>query len=425
MSRVALLMPAVSPGCTSMSSVSKPRRSAQRLYMRNIMSAQSFDSVPPAPAWIEKMALLRSNCPVRNAPISRSSSSASMLVACVASSAPNSACSSSEPTSINSFNASRSPMRLRNASTGSTARLRALTLPMWRWARSLLSQKVGSPICASSASISRSFCSASRNFQRWETRFLMLSIWSKVSGAIMGKGERKGVPRPGRPPQTKTPRRPRSRPREQKRGLNTGRNQPSYPRWLLPNSLILAPRRLPLSYGGFRVFPYPMLVRALCLLFLALGPGPGLARAHLPLESTLVVDSADAGREINAVLSEPLARALLSPPPEGRLVGELFEQNRSRLLSAAAQVCTLLDAKGQPLKPAKVQVALNPEGEVHFLIAYDANARPASLRAEFLGAAPPAAFVMITDRSSGPPRHAVLMRGRVSHAFAAPPPAAP
>jgi hypothetical protein len=33
---------------------------------------------------------------------------------------------------------------------------------MWRWARSLWSQKVGAPISASIASISRSFCSPSK-----------------------------------------------------------------------------------------------------------------------------------------------------------------------------------------------------------------------------------------------------------------------
>ena len=47
---VALLMPASSPGCRSSSSSLKPLRSAQRAYMRSSISAQSCDSVPPAPA---------------------------------------------------------------------------------------------------------------------------------------------------------------------------------------------------------------------------------------------------------------------------------------------------------------------------------------------------------------------------------------
>jgi len=38
----------------------EPRRSAQRRYMRISISAQSCDSVPPAPAWIVRMALRES-----------------------------------------------------------------------------------------------------------------------------------------------------------------------------------------------------------------------------------------------------------------------------------------------------------------------------------------------------------------------------
>ena len=49
MRSVALVMPAWSPAWMSWTSTSKPRRSAQRLYMRKSMSAQSHDSVPPAP----------------------------------------------------------------------------------------------------------------------------------------------------------------------------------------------------------------------------------------------------------------------------------------------------------------------------------------------------------------------------------------
>jgi len=44
---VALLIPATSPGDTSISSVLKPLRSPQRKYMRNNISAQSCASVPP------------------------------------------------------------------------------------------------------------------------------------------------------------------------------------------------------------------------------------------------------------------------------------------------------------------------------------------------------------------------------------------
>ena len=47
---MADLIPASSPGLTSSSSTSKPRFSAQRISMRRTISAQSWASVPPAPA---------------------------------------------------------------------------------------------------------------------------------------------------------------------------------------------------------------------------------------------------------------------------------------------------------------------------------------------------------------------------------------
>ena len=60
---VALLMPASSPACASSSSRLKPRRSAQRRYMRRIISAQSCDSVPPAPGCTVMIAFLASCSP--------------------------------------------------------------------------------------------------------------------------------------------------------------------------------------------------------------------------------------------------------------------------------------------------------------------------------------------------------------------------
>ena len=47
--KVADFIPASSPGDASFISTSKPRRSAQRRYMRSSISAQSCESVPPAP----------------------------------------------------------------------------------------------------------------------------------------------------------------------------------------------------------------------------------------------------------------------------------------------------------------------------------------------------------------------------------------
>src|SRR5450759_104264 len=51
--------------------MSNPRRSAQREYMRNIISAQSWASVPPAPAWISATASRSSWSPANNARSSR------------------------------------------------------------------------------------------------------------------------------------------------------------------------------------------------------------------------------------------------------------------------------------------------------------------------------------------------------------------
>ena len=43
-------MPASSPALASSSSTLNPRRSAQRISIRSTISAQSWASVPPAPA---------------------------------------------------------------------------------------------------------------------------------------------------------------------------------------------------------------------------------------------------------------------------------------------------------------------------------------------------------------------------------------
>ncbi len=54
--KVADSRPASCPGVASSTSMSNPRLSAHRVYMRNIISAQSCASVPPAPAWISATA---------------------------------------------------------------------------------------------------------------------------------------------------------------------------------------------------------------------------------------------------------------------------------------------------------------------------------------------------------------------------------
>ena len=74
---VAPLMPASSPGCRSTTSRLKPRRSNHRRYMRSSISAQSCDSVPPAPGWMATMAFRPSCSPPSILRISAASTSVS------------------------------------------------------------------------------------------------------------------------------------------------------------------------------------------------------------------------------------------------------------------------------------------------------------------------------------------------------------
>ncbi len=69
-------MPASSPARRSTTSALKPARSAQRRYMRMRIWAQSCDSVPPAPGWMDTMAFFRSCGPDRVTFSSNASSAA-------------------------------------------------------------------------------------------------------------------------------------------------------------------------------------------------------------------------------------------------------------------------------------------------------------------------------------------------------------
>src|SRR3990170_677843 len=62
---VADLIPASSPASRSTTSALKPARSAQRTYMRMSIWAQSWDSVPPAPGWMDRIAFFLSCGPER------------------------------------------------------------------------------------------------------------------------------------------------------------------------------------------------------------------------------------------------------------------------------------------------------------------------------------------------------------------------
>ena len=77
-SMVADLIPASSPTSRSTTSALKPARSAQRRYMRMSIWAQSCDSVPPAPGWMERIAFLRSSGRERMTFSSKASSSSPM-----------------------------------------------------------------------------------------------------------------------------------------------------------------------------------------------------------------------------------------------------------------------------------------------------------------------------------------------------------
>ena len=102
--KVADFRPASSPGEASFISTPKPRRSAHRRYMRSSISAQSCESVPPAPAWTVTTASPPSYSPLNSRASSSSASRSSTEPSCVASSR---AISSSSP--VISASSSRSP----------------------------------------------------------------------------------------------------------------------------------------------------------------------------------------------------------------------------------------------------------------------------------------------------------------------------
>ena len=122
---VALLIPATSASDTSISSVSNPRRSPHRRYIRNSISAQSCASVPPEPAWMSRNALEGSISPGnmrRNSRAPRRSSSA----ATSASTSATVAVSDSSSAIARRASASSSPASRRsNPSTTSASRARS------------------------------------------------------------------------------------------------------------------------------------------------------------------------------------------------------------------------------------------------------------------------------------------------------------
>ena len=151
------LRPASSPGEASSSSLLKPRRSAQRRYMRNSISAQSIESVPPAPALIVTTAGPASYSPEKRAPSSNSSMRWPSVTTWVLTSSASSGASASITT--RSAASSTSVLRLSYSSSLRAARVRsAETLT----ARSWSSQKPGVPIWLSSSPSRSCSCAGSK-----------------------------------------------------------------------------------------------------------------------------------------------------------------------------------------------------------------------------------------------------------------------
>src|SRR5579862_2338327 len=118
-------MPATSPGFESITSAEKPRVTAHFRYMRSSICAQSWASVPPAPAWMSRNALCASISP-RNMRLNSSartlasyfgrSRSMSLAVDSSSSASASSSSSSAERTEpeTRSISASSPPSRARS-----------------------------------------------------------------------------------------------------------------------------------------------------------------------------------------------------------------------------------------------------------------------------------------------------------------------
>jgi hypothetical protein len=139
--KLADLMPASSPSDASAISTSKPRRSAQRRYIRSSISAQSWESVPPAPDRTVTTASPESYWPLNSRASSSSASRASREASWVSSSAAMSA--SSVASSASSSRSAASPSSERKLSRRRCSRACSAETDA---ARSWSSQKPGAPI---------------------------------------------------------------------------------------------------------------------------------------------------------------------------------------------------------------------------------------------------------------------------------------
>src|SRR6266699_1717930 len=132
--KVADVMPASVPPWTSSSSTSKPRRSAQREYMRNSISVQSCASVPPAPEWTSQIASRSSCSPVNSARSSNLSRSAANDTTPASTSGSTESSPSSRP-SWNSVSTSerRSSSPSKTPRSSRTRASSVVTLRAWSW----------------------------------------------------------------------------------------------------------------------------------------------------------------------------------------------------------------------------------------------------------------------------------------------------
>ena len=158
--------------------------------------------------------------------------------------------------------------------------------------------------------------------------------------------------------------------------------------------------------------------RFLCAVFVLLGFAfVPLARAHGPFEGSLKIEATAESLEVTAVLSLDAARLLLPADKRESFQAETFSGHRAALRAAAAAVCTLLDSAGAVVPSDRVLVALNRDGEVHFLILYPAATRPARLNIPFLEAQSAGCFCAFTDATVPAPRHATLLKGNAFYVF--------
>src|SRR5471032_2083242 len=158
MSMVMLLRPAVSPVSASVTSTSQPRDSAQRVYMRESISAQSCDSVPPAPELMVKMQFFLSCGPLRNNFNSSASSSLKNFARSRVSSASTFACDAAGSASPSSSMTRKSSSCFSSLWSGSSLLRMTPASSMKPWAFSRLFQKFSSAI--SEFSSPERFCNA-------------------------------------------------------------------------------------------------------------------------------------------------------------------------------------------------------------------------------------------------------------------------